>query len=223
MNKRITALVLGAVVAGLSVLTVQLVSAHNRPVLFDPAPAAVLDQAPSKVTAWFAGPVRRDPNWTYLRVFDAEGNRVDTDEVTISDDRRQMSVGLQPDLPPGGYMVTWRNWDDEDGFILGDCYRFYIGQDAADAAIAEGTRLFGGEGCEAIGVSGTDGTPTPEELTPTPAPDPDAAATGSTGPDSSSEDGEDDGGGVPAWTLALAAVGGLVIGGAGVKLLSPRG
>ena len=218
MSKRINALVIGAVIAGLSALTVQIVTAHNHPVLFDPAPAAVLEEAPSEVTAWFAGPVRRDPNWSYLQVFDADGNRVDTDETTLSEDRHQMSVGLEADLEPGGYMVTWRNWDDEDGFILGDCYRFYVGQEAADAAIADGNRLFGGQGCESIGVSGRDGTPTPEELTPTPAPDPDAPANGN-GASESSDDGDD---GVPVWALALGIVGGLVAGGAGMKLIGSR-
>lgn len=217
MNKRISALILGAVVAGLA-LTVQIVSAHNRPVLFDPAPAAVLDQAPSEVTAWFAGPLRRDANWTYLRVVDADGNRVDTEELTFSEDRRQMTVGLNADLAPGSYMVTWRSWDDDDGFILGDCYRFYVGQEAAEAAIADGTRLFGGEGCETIGVSGREGTPTPEQLTPTPEPDPDAPAAGN-GATEPSEDGDD---GVPIWVLALGVIGGLVVGGFGMKLAGTR-
>jgi methionine-rich copper-binding protein CopC len=221
VNKRITALALGAVVLGLSVLTVQLVSAHNRPVLFDPAPAAVLDEAPAEVTAWFAGPLRRDANWTYLRVVDADGNRVDTDELTFSEDRRQMTVGLNAGLAPGSYMVTWRSWDDDDGFILGDCYRFYVGQEAADAAIADGTRLFGGEGCETIGVSGREGTPTPEELTPTPAPDPDAPAPtpNGDGTTESSDDGDD---GVPVWALAVGVIGGLVVGGVGMRLVGSR-
>jgi methionine-rich copper-binding protein CopC len=217
VNKRISALILGAVVAGLA-LTVQIVSAHNRPVLFDPAPAAVLDQAPSEVTAWFAGPLRRDANWTYLRVVDADGNRVDTEELTFSEDRRQMTVGLNADLAPGSYMVTWRSWDDDDGFILGDCYRFYVGQEAAEAAIADGTRLFGGEGCETIGVSGREGTPTPEQLTPTPEPDPDAPAAGN-GATEPADDGDD---GVPIWVLALGVIGGLVVGGFGMKLAGTR-
>jgi methionine-rich copper-binding protein CopC len=226
MNKRITALVIGAVVAGLTLLTVQLVSAHNHPVLFDPAPAAVLEEAPAEVTAWFAGPVRRDANWTYLQVVDADGNRVDTGELNISEDRRQMSIALEADLGPGVYMVTWRNWDDDDGFIMGDCYRFYVGQEAADTAISEGNRLFGGEGCEDIGISAREGTPTPEELTPTveSGHGEGTGATGSTGgtgeqPEASDDDDSD---GVPVWTLALAAIGGLVIGGVGMKLAGPR-
>lgn len=219
MRKLILLSLLGAVTAFASVT---LVSAHNRPVFFDPAPSAVLDEAPTEVTAWFAGPVRRDPNWTFLQVVDADRNRVDTGEVEISEDRRQMKIALQADLPPGAYMVTWRNWDDDDGFILGDCYRFYVGQEAADAAIADGTRLFGGEGCEAINVSGRDGTPTPAQLTPTPAPDPDSPA-GATGGQQPGGEDDDDSDGIPAWTLAIAAIGGLVVGGVGVKLLSPRG
>jgi hypothetical protein len=175
--------------------------------------------APAEVTAWFAGPLRRDPNWTYLRVLDADGNRVDTEEITLSDDRRQMTVGLEADLTPGGYMVTWRSWDDEDGFILGDCYRFYVGQEAADAAITDGTRLFGGEGCETIAVSAREGTPTPEQLTPTPAPDPDAPADDN-GAASDSGDGDSDG--LPVWTLALGVIGGLVAGGLGMKLVGSR-
>jgi methionine-rich copper-binding protein CopC len=193
--------------------------AHNRPVLFNPAPAAVLDAAPAEITGWFAGPLRANPNWTYLHVFDANGNRVDTGDLTFSDDRRQMSVGLNSDLGPGGYMVTWRSWDDEDGFILGDCYRFYVGQEAADAAIADGTRLFGGQDCEAIEVSAKQGTPTPEQLTPTPEPETEAPS-GGTGASGSSDDG--DSSGVPVWGLALGIIGGLFVGGVGMKVMGPR-
>jgi len=130
-----------------------------------------------------------------------------------------MTVGLQPGLEPGMYMVTYRIWDDNDGHILGDCYKFYIGQEAADAAVADNIRLFGGEGCERIDVSGRDGTPTPEELTPTPQPSPGEGNGGAV----SGEDGDDDdGGGVPVWALALGIVGGIVVGGLGMKLVGTR-
>ena len=140
------------------------VFAHSRPLRFDPAPGAVLQTAPGLVTGYFSSDIRRDPNWSFLQVTDAQGQRVDTGETVLSNDRLQMAASLKPGLPPGAYMVSWRTWDDGDGEIFGDCYVFYVGQAAADAAVAGKQRLDGGSKCQRLEVSAKNGTPTPSQL-----------------------------------------------------------
>jgi methionine-rich copper-binding protein CopC len=211
-----------------SLLAIQTVFAHSRPIRFEPAPGAVLTAAPAQVTAWFTAELRRDPNWTFLHVTDAQGNRVDAGETQLSADRRQLTVALRAGLAPGRYVVAWRGFDDEDGAIFGDCYAFYVGQAAADQAIVDKQRLDGGANsvCARIEVEALDGTPpaggTPQATTEpgqdghteeTPVPEPNGAGGAS---------GEDDSDGVPIWTVVLGVVAGVVAGGVGGRLIGPR-
>src|SRR6478672_11917876 len=106
-----------AVVAALLVLMASGVAAtqvfaHSRPLRFDPAPGAVLQAAPASITGWFGSDIRRDPNWSFLQVTDAQGQRVDMGETALSSDRLQMKATLKSGLGPGAYMVSWRTWDD---------------------------------------------------------------------------------------------------------------
>jgi methionine-rich copper-binding protein CopC len=199
-------------------LTAQLASAHSRPIRFDPAPGTILNAAPAQVMGWFTQPLRRDPNWNFLQVTDAQGARVDTGEAVLSADRKQMTVSLRPGLGEGRYLVTWRTWDDNDGRIFGDCYAFFIGQAAADASISGNTRLDGGGTCGRIDISGTNGTPvaggTPQ-ATATPEDHADEGPTSSETPEESSSDDSD---GVPAWALAAGVIGGIVVGGVGGRV-----
>ncbi|HWC30648.1 MAG TPA: copper resistance protein CopC [Dehalococcoidia bacterium] len=205
------------------------VSAHSRPIRFEPSPGQVLATAPTSVSGWFTADLRRDPNWTFLQVRDASGNRVDTGETQISTDRRQLTVALAAGLGPGRYQVTWRGFDDEDGAIFGDCYYFYVGQAAADQAVTDRTRIDGGgvRECARIEFEAANGTPvasgTPQgTATPTAEHSEDEGGGEENGDavESSDDDGSD---GVPAWTVVLAAVLGIVVGGAGVKLAGNRG
>src|SRR3954447_25100250 len=140
------------------------VFAHSRPLRFDPAPGVVLQAAPASVTGYFSSDIRRDPNWSFIQVTDAQGQRVDTGETALSTDRLQMTATLKSGLSSGAYLVTWRTWDDGDAEIFGDCYVFFVGQAAADAAVASKTRLDGGSKCARIEVSAKNGTPTPGQL-----------------------------------------------------------
>jgi methionine-rich copper-binding protein CopC len=215
-------LLLSAVLAVVgAVAVVGVVSAHSRPIRFEPSPGQVLAAAPASVSGWFTAELRRDPNWTFLQVTDAQGARVDAGETQISSDRRQLTVQLKTGLGPGKYQVTWRGFDDEDGAIFGDCYVFYVGQPAADAGFNDFQRIDGGgtRECARIDVEAANGTPvaggTPQ---------------GTAAPDGGHDDGDepaddtaaDDDSGVPAWTVVLAAVVGLVAGGAGMKLAGNR-
>jgi methionine-rich copper-binding protein CopC len=203
------ALAVASLAAGLLVFTSGSVFAHSRPVRLDPAPGTVLQSGPAQVQGWFTAAIRRDPNWSFIHVTDAQGNRVDTGDATLSTDRLQMSVALKSGLSPGRYLVNWRTFDDGDGAIFGDCYAFFIGQAAADASVTAKTRLDGGSACQRIDVSAREGTPVPGQ---TPA----AAATSAAAEDGGHEEGAtstDDGGGdIPVWGLVVGIAGGLVVG-----------
>jgi methionine-rich copper-binding protein CopC len=222
IRKLLTAAVITTMVA-IALLTTHAASAHTRPIRFDPAPGAVLASAPSKVDAWFTNPMRRDPNWNFLKVTDAQGNRVDVGEPVLSPDRRQMTVNLQPGLAAGRYIVNWAGWDDNDGHILGDCFTFYVGQAAADAGISDRARLDGGNTCQRLDVSARDGTPSPAQLTPVAVGTPQAGGT--VGPGGSNVlplFGEDEDDGVPVWALVAGIIAGLAVGGVGGRMVSGR-
>jgi hypothetical protein len=123
---------------------------------------------------------------------------VDQGETQLPTNRRQMSVGLQPGLGEGRYIVHWSTLDDTDGDTLAGCYVFFVGQAAADASIQGGEPLDGGSRCPAVA----------DEATPTP------------GEDGHDAEGESDGDGVPVWTLAIAIVGGVIVGGVGGRYLA---
>jgi len=186
------------------------VFAHSRPLRFDPAPGAVLQAAPASVTGYFSSDIRRDPNWSFIQVTDAQGQRVDSGETALSTDRLQMTATLKSGLGPGTYLVSWRTWDDGDAEIFGDCYVFFVGQAAADAAVASKTRLDGGSKCPRIEVAAKNGTPTPSQvsalLTPTAGAEDDHA--------------HDDGGSGTSKLIIGLVIG--VIGGAALGLLGGR-
>jgi methionine-rich copper-binding protein CopC len=131
-------------------------SAHSRPVRFDPTPGAVLSSAPSQVTGWFTSDLRRDSK-TLIEVQGVNGTRVDDGNVILSANRRQMSVGLQSGLPEGRYLVYWSTFDDADGEVFDGCHTFFVGQTAADAAIANAQAMDGGADCPATSDDHSDG------------------------------------------------------------------
>jgi methionine-rich copper-binding protein CopC len=190
------------------------VYAHSRPLRFDPAPGAILPAAPASVTGYFSSDIRRDPNWSFIQVTDDQGQRVDTGETQLSSDRLQMTATLKPGLAPGAYLVTWRTWDDGDGEIFGDCYVFFVGQSAADAAVTAKMRLDGGSRCQRLELAAKDGTPTPQRVA--------AVATQIAG-GSAGEHSHDDGGpGKLIIGLAVGLIGGAALGIVGGRLVGRR-
>jgi methionine-rich copper-binding protein CopC len=225
MRKKLLITAFGLAALGAAVLA-GVVSAHSRPIRFEPSPGQVLTAAPASVSGWFTAELRRDPNWTFLHVTDASGARVEAGETQLSSDRRQLTVQLRSGLGPGKYQVTWRGFDDEDGAIFGDCYVFYVGQAAADQGFTDFQRIDGGgtRECARIEFEALNGTPaaggTPQGTT---VPPDDGHADEGDMDEGSENAGSDDGGGVPAWIPVLTGVLGIIAGGAGVKLAGGRG
>jgi methionine-rich copper-binding protein CopC len=215
MNKTVLCLLGGLAGVAAALVGVTLASAHSRPIRFDTPPGAVLPAAPAQLTGWFTSEIRRDPNWSFIRVADAQGARVDAGDSNFSADRRQMSVSLKSGLGPGTYVVTWRTYDDGDGAIFGDCYTFFVGQAAADAAITNKFRLDAGSKCDRIDYEAKAGTPTPAQVATATAPKVESEQDMA-----SSDDG--DGGEVPVWGLVLGIVLGVVVGGVGGRFLASR-
>ena len=211
---RSRALIGAAMAVAILLLAAQAALAHSRPIRFDPAPGAVLNAAPAQVSGWFTSDLRRDPNWTFLRVTGPDGQRVDAGETQLSADRRQMSAGLPQNLPPGRYIVTWRAWDDADGHVLGDCFTFFVGQQAADQALTDRIGIDGGPQCERADIEAARATPAPG----TPLVETEHGGAG----DPAASPGDGDGGGVPAWLLILSVTGGLAVGLVAGRLIGGR-
>ena len=76
-----------------------------------------------------------------LSLTDSAHARVDLANVNFSADRRQMTLGVQPSLPPGAYTVSWRAMSALDGHITNGAY-----------AISAKTTSLGGNGLTCQGV-----------------------------------------------------------------------
>ncbi len=84
---------------------------------------------------------------------------------------------LKSGLGDGMYTVEWRTFDDADGAVFGDCYTFFVGQAAADAAVQNQTLLFGGDKCGTIDLETGGATPTADMVATATAPAVEGALT----------------------------------------------
>ena len=71
------------------------------------------------------------------RVLTADGERVDTDEASV--DGAVVTVPLEPDLPDGGYLVTYRIISADSHPVQG-AWSFVVGEGELVAADAHGLR-----------------------------------------------------------------------------------
>ena len=146
----------------LALVAITAASGHSVPVRFDPAPGQVLDVAPQRVDGWFTQEMRRSGEQTSLVVHPVMsdsmlGDPVSGDTVIDDSDRRHMYAELTGDLMPGQYVVAWSALSDEDDHPDSSCFRFFVGQDAADAAVQSEARLDAAEECAGMGGDGMDG------------------------------------------------------------------
>jgi len=152
----------------LALVAISAASGHSVPVRFDPAPGQALDAAPQRVDGWFTQEMRRSGEETSLVVHPVMsdgmlGDPVSGDTVIDDSDRRHMYAELTGDLMPGQYVVAWSALSDEDDHPDSSCFRFFVGQDAADAAVQSEARLDAAEECAGMadheGEDGMDGAP----------------------------------------------------------------
>jgi copper resistance protein C len=104
--------------------------AHARLLEETPASGASLAEPPEQVRLRFNEPV--DAEFDPVKVYDAEGDRVDEDDARMDpDDARVLLAGLE-DLPEGSYRVEWRV-TSIDGHVIEDAYAFNVTPNAGDA------------------------------------------------------------------------------------------
>lgn len=109
-------------------------AAHAVLVSTEPGESARLDSAPSEVTLTFSEGMTLGAG--YARVLTADGERVDTDEASV--DGAVVTVPLEPDLPDGGYLVTYRIVSDDSHPVQG-AWSFVVGEGELVSASAEGS------------------------------------------------------------------------------------
>ena len=81
-----------------------------------PAAGEIVAQVPQQVQVRFTQELFRREGSNSLEVYGPGEIRVDLDDSAIDDDdRRLMTVSLQPDLVDGDYTVRWRTLSADDG------------------------------------------------------------------------------------------------------------
>lgn len=110
-------------------------SAHAQLQFTEPASGAVLGRSPARVVCHFSESV--EVQFGAIRVFNSAGSRVDSGTAThLAGDARAVSVPLPADLPPGGYVVTWRVISADSHPVHG-AFTFQIGTPTAGSALRD--------------------------------------------------------------------------------------
>jgi methionine-rich copper-binding protein CopC len=168
----------------------------------------VVPESPPQIDVYFKQEVFKQEGANYVRVFDDAGTQVsEGDGVVDDDDRTHISAALQPDLPPGRYIVQWQTLSDEDGDSDDGSFCFFVAVEPSAAEAEECAALAGDE--EETPEPTADASPTePVEATAAPAASPTAEPA-------SDADGDDDGtntaliaGGIAAAVVVVLVVGG---------------
>ena len=98
-------------------------SAHAVLVSTEPGESARLETAPSEVQMRFSEGVSLGAG--YARVLTADGERVDTGDASVDDG--VVTIPLEPDLPDGGYLVTYRIVSADSHPVQG-AWSFVVGE-----------------------------------------------------------------------------------------------
>jgi copper transport protein len=111
---------------------------HAIPSTYSIEPNSILqrDSVPSELTISFSE--RPDPQISYIRVVNSEGERIDNDDFTINDSNpRQATVTLDISKleEDGVYTVSWRALSLDDGHIAQGSYVFGVGNVTPDSVV----------------------------------------------------------------------------------------
>lgn len=185
-------LLLAVALAGL-VLSTGSAGAHANYERSEPADGATVAESPGRVDVWTSQEMSRSEGLPTMIVVNESGDVVSEEDAVLDDaDRTHMYVELPPSLPDKRYTVIWHTLSDEDGEEAQGAFHFYVG-------------------------AATDGVDTPAPVdTPEPTAPPAATSVPTESPEPAATPaaagGDDDGGDVPLWALALGIVGGAVVG-----------
>jgi copper transport protein len=107
-------------------------SAHAKLIRANPAPNAVLGQAPTQVQLWFDEPL--EIAFSKVQVLDGQRQNVETGEFQLAaDDPKSLIVALKP-TGDGSYTVLWQVLSAADGHITRGVFAFGVGTAAGPAA-----------------------------------------------------------------------------------------
>ncbi len=105
-------------------------SAHARYDHGTPGPGQVLSTAPAQVDIYTTEELRKSAGANLITVTDSAGKQVQIGQATVDDsDRKHFSVGLNPSLAGGRYVVDFTTLSDDDGDTDHGRYAFYVGRD----------------------------------------------------------------------------------------------
>jgi len=109
-----------------------------------PSIGQVLTTAPASVDIFTDSDMRKLAGANVISVAGPDGSQVDDGNTVVDDANRQhFSVGLNPNLPPGRYVVSFKTLSDVDGDTDGGKFTFYVGTGPTDAQKAQDASLNG--------------------------------------------------------------------------------
>ncbi len=109
----VRALLVFALLVLFAVLAPQRADAHAFLERSDPEANDVVGEVPESVRLWFTEPLEVD--YSLAELFDASGQRIETEKSVVGPDPYQLTLPLPADLPDGTYSVQWRNISTADG------------------------------------------------------------------------------------------------------------
>jgi methionine-rich copper-binding protein CopC len=165
----------GAAVAAIVMMTAlaTTASAHARYKSSAPSTGEVLAASPARVSITFTQDIQKVAGTYDIQVGRDRGQSVAAGPAALDDAlRTTMSVPLQADLPPGRYVVNWKNVSDADGDPAAGAFSFYVKTqpNAVDRQNDEQLAAIGAEAETPTATTAASGTPAPAKPT--------AAATG---------------------------------------------
>lgn len=174
----------------------------------------MLSASPSQVTITFTQDIQKVTGTYGIEVTDEAGADATTGDAVINDaDRTMVSVGLQPDLAPGRYVVQYENVSDADGDPWAGGFAFYIGVEPTAEQLAADAQL-----------EPEDETPVPTTTEPasTQEPGPTPPASGTAVPPDGVDDDDDSGSNTTWIILAVVIAVGVVAGFVGARVIAAR-
>jgi methionine-rich copper-binding protein CopC len=212
---RLRRFITAALMAGALALTATAqASAHARYDSSTPAKGEVLAASPAQVQVKFSQDVQKITATYGIEVAletggGSPGAGVTAGPAVLSDDDRSiMSAPVQPNLPPGRYVVRWKNISDEDGDAAEGAFSFYVGVQPTETDLAADRAL------ESIDEEETpQASPTGARTAPAATP-PSASATATPATDDDDDDGGNTGlivGIVVVVVLVAVAAGGAAV------------
>lgn len=107
-----------------------------------PGPEQVVAVSPARIDIYTVRATSPNPLGTQAMVADRLSQRVDRGDTVVDPaDHHHFSVGLQPNLLPGRYVVSFKTLGEVDLDHDGGNYAFYVGRPPSTAELAADTRL----------------------------------------------------------------------------------